>query len=240
MRTPHDDPLLRWAAGQPGARIWERAGAVAVACADLSRRDRLAVSGDPPAVARLLAEVLPAVGPSFRPLGAEELLTEVAGRLPGLEVAGRFAWMDTTEPVPGETTPGVRWLSEPETPEVSALLGEAFPGSYAQPGAPGVRRWAGLRDTGGRLLAVAADAWSTPAVGFLAGVTTRPEVRGRGLASALCAFTTNELLAGRDRVALFADYWNVAALSTYRKLGFALRPVAAAHVVQPRQECSGS
>jgi predicted GNAT family acetyltransferase len=79
-----------------------------------------------------------------------------------------------------------------------------------------------------RLVAVAAEAWSVPEIGFLAGVATRPQARGRGLAASVCAFVTNELLAGRQRVALVADYWNSAAIATYRRLGFTLRPLGAA------------
>ena len=45
-----------------------------------------------------------------------------------------------------------------------------------------------------------------------------------------CALS-GELPAGRDRVALLADYWNVAAVATYRKSGFCLQPLAAAHRV---------
>ena len=120
------------------------------------------------------------------------------------------------------------WLSEAEWPDVTALIEESFPDSYARPGDPDVRRWAGLRDSGGRLLAVAADAWSTADIGFLAGVTTHPDARGRGLGTTLCAFVADELLAGRERVALLVDYWNTAAMATYQRLGFTMRRVAAA------------
>jgi predicted GNAT family acetyltransferase len=78
---------------------------------------------------------------------------------------------------------------------------------------------------------VAADAWSSPRIGLLGGVATRSDQRGRGRAAKLCAFVTGELLAGRDRVALLADYWNVAAVATYRKLAFCLKPQAASHQV---------
>ncbi|WP_245665724.1 GNAT family N-acetyltransferase [Actinoplanes subtropicus] len=216
-------------AAQPGARIWERPGAVAVARADLYRRDRIAISGEPGAVARLLGEeVLAAVGPTFRPVGDEELVTEVARRLPSLTAEARFGWMEVTAPVPA--TAGPRWLAEDESPQVLALIEGHFPGSWARPDRPGVRRWAGVRDDDGRLLAVAADAWSTAETGLIAGVATRAEARGRGLARQVCAFVTNELLAGRERVALIVDYWNEPALKAYGKLGFVLRPLAAAAV----------
>ena len=220
-----DDPLIVWARqdGRPGVRVWSRAGAVAVACPDLSRRDRLAVQGDPAAVAALLAgDVLPAVGPGYRPVGDEELIAAVAERVPGVRMAGRFGWMDVTAPV----TPGCgEWLAG--TGEVTRLLEIAFPDSYAWPGGNGVRRWAGIRD-GGELRATAAEAWSSRDIGFVAGVATHPAVRGRGLAAALCGFVTNDLLREKARVALFVDYWNTAALRTYRRLGFGLRPLGAA------------
>ncbi|MBB2943047.1 ribosomal protein S18 acetylase RimI-like enzyme [Actinoplanes lutulentus] len=221
------DLFVDWAAAAPGARVFRKPGATVVACADLAHWDRLVMAGDPDALAALIREVVPETGPSFRPFGPEDLVTAVADRMPDLEVSARFAWMDRDSPV-GGTTAGAVWLTEAEWPEVTELLKESFSDSYAWPGASGVERWAGVRDQDGRLLAVAADAWSTPAIGFMAGVATRREARGRGLAAALCAFAADELLAGRDRVALLADYDNTAAVATYRKLGFVTRPVAAA------------
>ncbi|GIE07419.1 hypothetical protein Adu01nite_87690 [Paractinoplanes durhamensis] len=201
-----------------------------VACADLCRRDRLAIHGESAAVAALLRdEVLPDVGPTYRPFGGEDLVVDVVARLPELVVAGRFAWMDVTVPVDRKIAG--RWLFDDELPDVAALLDDHFPESYARPGGNGVSRWAGLQGDDGRLLAVVADAWTTPAVGFLAGVTTRPDVRGRGLAQAVCAYVTNELICGRTRVALLADYGNAAAVTAFRKLGFDLRPLAAARAV---------
>jgi ribosomal protein S18 acetylase RimI-like enzyme len=221
-----DDPLLVWARqeGRPGVREFTGAGATAVASPDLSRRDRLAVAGDPAGVAALLREVLPQVGAGYRPIGDEALIAAVAPEVPGLEVAGRFGWMETGR----VTHPGRgRWLDDDSG--VADLLTEAFPSSYAWPGGAGVRRWAGVHERR-RLVATAAEAWSVPRIGFLAGVTTHPDARGRGLATAICAFVTRELLAGHERVALFVDYWNVAAVATYTRLGFGLRPLAAAKV----------
>src|SRR5919112_1655194 len=161
-----NDPLIVWTAGHPGARSWHPAGAIAVACPDLSRRDRLAVQGDPDDVVALLTEVLPEIGATYRPLGDEDLITSVAERLDGVVKVGRFGWMDITMPV---ATPGAgEWITD-------------------------------LDDVSG-LLATAAEAWSVPEIGFVAGVATRAEARGRGLAAALCGFVTNELLRDRQRV----------------------------------------
>ncbi|MFC4064986.1 GNAT family N-acetyltransferase [Actinoplanes subglobosus] len=229
--APDRDPLVRWALPAPGARVWRRADAVVVACADLSHWDRLVINGEPDAVAGLLREVLAETGETFRPFGTEELITEVVARVPELEVSARFAWMETTDPVGRQSVDGaVRpvWLGAEAWPEVTGMIREAYPESYAWPGNPGVHRWAGIRGTGGELLTVAAEAWSTPEIGFMSGVATRPSARGRGLGATICAFVADELLAGRERVALLVDYWNEAALATYTGLGFTTRRVAAA------------
>jgi GNAT superfamily N-acetyltransferase len=226
------DPLLVWAqqGGRPGVRVFTHGDATAVACANLSRRDRVAVAGSVPDVVALLSEVLPELGPTYRPLGDEALIAAVAPAVPGLEIAGRFAWMDTTRETWMDINRAVgagrgTWLRD--TGEVVELLEEAFPRSYAWPGGDGVRRWAGIHDGQG-LVATAAEAWSVPEIGFLAGVATRPDARGRGLATAICSFVTGALLGEHDRIALFADYWNVAAIATYTRLGFGLRSLAAA------------
>ncbi len=220
---------MLWAAGRPGVRVWAEPGAVVVAAPALSRRDRLAIHGEPGPLAVLLKRVLPEVGPQYRPFGYEATVVETAERLPGLSVAGTFAWMETASPPSGNSAG--EWLADDELPQVTALLERDFPDSYARPGLPGVTRWAGLRAEDGTLAAVAADAWSSPRVGLLGGVATRSDQRGRGRAATLCAFVTSELLIGRDRVALLADHWNVAAVATYRKLGFRSKPLAAAHQV---------
>jgi len=241
------DPLIRWALHAPGARVWRRPGAVVVACPDLSHGDRLVMNGEPAMLAELLPEALAETGGTFRPFGAEDLVGAVVARLPELEVSARFAWMETTGPVQGDVLvaapteppgPGERdgatsvgeagWLGEQDWPEVTELLRWAYPASYAWPGRPGVRRWSGIRDAGGELLAVAAEAWSTREIGFMSGIATVPEARGRGLGAAIGAFTANELLDGRDRVALLVDHWNTAALATYTRLGLVTRRVAAA------------
>ncbi|GAA1591444.1 hypothetical protein GCM10009828_015370 [Actinoplanes couchii] len=207
----------------------------------LAHWDRLVIDGEPAAVADLLREVLAGTGETFRPFGTEELITEVVARLPELEVSARFAWMETTTPVkspptktstksptePGnEEKPG--WLEAGAAPEIVELIEAAYPESYARPGDPDVRRWAGIRDEDGRLVTVAAEAWSTPEIGFMSGVATRPSARGRGWGAAICAFTANELLTDRERVALVVDHWNTAAVATYTRLGFTTRRVAAA------------
>ncbi|MFF3438579.1 GNAT family N-acetyltransferase [Streptosporangium sp. NPDC002721] len=226
------DALLLWGAQGmgPGVRAWALGEAVAVACPDLNRRDRLTVGGSPGPVSTLVKHALREAGPSYRMVGERALVEEVAARL-RMRVHGSFEWMDTP---PGATfTPpaaagGARWLPQAQEGEVSVLLAEASPTAWAVPGVAGVRRWAGVRGQDGHLVAVAADAWSCPAVGFAAGVATAPAVRGRGYGERVCRFVFAELAAAHDRVALMVDTENHAAITLYERLGLRRRPLAAA------------
>ncbi|MFI1103440.1 GNAT family N-acetyltransferase [Streptomyces melanogenes] len=235
------DPALLWAAqGLTGSsRAWasEDGRAFAVAVPDLSRHDRLAVSGPVESLAPLVAGVLAETGPSFRPLGDETTVRPLLDALPRLRPVATFGWMERTRPL-SYTEACVadegkaRWLADEDAEEITALLAEAFPGSYAVPGAPGVGRWAGTRDDAGRLTAVAALAWPSPEVGLLAGVAVHPSARGRGLARTVVAKVLAEALAAHGTAGLMVDRANDAAIRLYEGLGFAYRRflVAELHV----------
>lgn len=245
-----DDDLVVWAAQgmRPGVRAWAYGDAVAVASPEASRRDRLVVRGPAAQAVPLVRHALAECGPSYRPLGDAELIERVIEAVPELELAGHFSWMGTEKLAPpraeatsrvatgpeaasreGTGAEGVvSWLADSAAPEVTALLAAANPGSYAVPGLPRVRRWAGIRGGSGALLAVAADAWPAPTVGLLAGVATAEPARGRGLGERVCRFVAAALVAEHGRVALMVDDWNRAAVVVYERLGFARRRVAAA------------
>ena len=86
-----------------------------------------------------------------------------------------------------------------------------------------MRRRAGVTADSGRLTAIAADAWSAPGVGFLAGVAVLPEARRAGQGRDVCAFVLAELLAARGRIALMVRDWNQAAITMYAGLGLSYR-----------------
>ncbi|WP_433235865.1 GNAT family N-acetyltransferase [Streptosporangium sp. CA-135522] len=226
-----------------GVRAWALGQAVAVASPDLNRRDRLTVRGDADEVSALVRLLLPRLGPSYRLMGEQALVAEVAARLPQVGPPHAFEWMETGGPPAsgevgevggvdqvggsgGRSVPA-GWLVGAEQ-EVGALLAQASPSSWAVPGLPGVRRWAGLRVPGGALVATAADAWSCPQVGFVAGVATAVAHRGRGYGQAVCAFVFAALAAEHGRVALVVDTVNLGAIALYERLGMRGRRVAAA------------
>ncbi|QNE23083.1 GNAT family N-acetyltransferase [Kribbella qitaiheensis] len=221
--------MIVWAGqGELGGRVraWYYGDAVAVASPQLSQHDRLAVFGPIDELAVLVEWVLTEVDPSLRTFGDEELIRQLVGRVPDLNFAAAFGWMHTAT-MPADVTTAT-WLATDAG--VEELLAEASPESYAWPGRSGVQRWAGLTSESGELLSIAADAWSAPEIGFLAGVATRSSARGQGLSRQVCAFATAELVKRHGQVGLMVHSDNAAAIAVYRKLGYTYRGVAAAHV----------
>ncbi|MFF4193595.1 GNAT family N-acetyltransferase [Nonomuraea sp. NPDC001831] len=149
------------------------------------------------------------------PAGGEATGRSSAVGWPGGEAAG--------------PTSAVGWLDGAAEREIAALLAGDAPSSYAVPGAAGVRRWAGVR-VGRELAAVAADAWSAPSVGLLAGVATAARFRGRGLAERVCGWMSSQLVATHGRAALMVDDVNAAAIKVYERIGYRRRLVLACHV----------
>ncbi|WP_042434326.1 GNAT family N-acetyltransferase [Streptacidiphilus anmyonensis] len=224
------DPLTLWTAQGllRGGRAWAGEDAVISAAPAISTRDRVGLWARSPEAAVVLArEVLPQLPRSFRPFGDRPLVEAVAAAVPGLEVVGRFGWMDARETAPPELP--AEWLSESDESEaINGILDRAYPVSYARPGLAGVTRWAGLRDDVGRLLAVGALAWSSPQVVLLSGIAVDPPARGKGLALPLCATLASAGLAEHGAVALMVEDHNTPARRVYERLGLRHRPVAAA------------
>lgn len=215
------DPLVRWASQALSAdgAAWEHRGAVAVHAPLLTRRRRLVLSGPAEGVASLLAAH--GRGVSLRPLMSRSLAHEVAGLMPTPWVEDKpFGWMDRSGSLP--LPDDVSWLSRVD--DVTPLLEAANPASWAWPGETGVLRWAGVH-VGDKLVATAAEAWSSADVGFMMGVAVHPSCVGQGLGLRVCLFVASSLLSLYGTCALFVENYNAPAIALYRKLGFAYRDI---------------
>ncbi|MEU7475430.1 GNAT family N-acetyltransferase [Lentzea sp. NPDC042327] len=215
------DPLVRWAAQalSAGGAAWEHRGAVAVHAPCLTRRRRLVLSGPSEGVASLLAAH--GRGVSLRPMLERSVAAEVRTLMPEPWVEdGPFGWMDRSGSL--AAPPGVGWLSSDD--EVEPLLRKALPSSWAWPGEPGVRRWAGVVEDDA-LVATAAEAWSSVDVGFMMGVAVHPSHARCGLGLRVCQFVASALLDLYGTCALLVENSNQPAIALYRKLGFAYRDV---------------
>jgi ribosomal protein S18 acetylase RimI-like enzyme len=224
LRALTDDPYLVWAAQgfRPGVSAWTDSGAVAIAV-DIAGRERLVVGGEVDEVAHLVTAIT-GDGPRHRPIGDADLVSGLHERLAGYDLRPAFGWMATSiAPQPGSR---VEVAATADEPAIDALLDAAFPLSLARPGRPGVRRWWILRGQGG-LDACGADAWSTPGVGFLAGVTTSAAARGRGYGRAIAATAFATLVDDYGAAALMVDADNVPARKLYESFGMSYRPLRA-------------
>jgi ribosomal protein S18 acetylase RimI-like enzyme len=237
VRLAGDDALLAWAAGGREHAGWVVDGAVGAMGTDLSARDRLLVTGRPDAVAALADRVLADHHVGIRITGDTALIGAVVDLRPVLTLSDEYGWMQVNAEElqrPEALAGTVKWLPAAAETEVAELLAAAHPGSEAKPGGVGVRRWAGIRQ-GGRLVAVAAEAWSAPNLGFLAGVAVAENERGQGLGRTLCSAVLHELTSQHGRAALLVDLWNEPAISLYQGLGMTLRPIRSArHHSVPR------
>ena len=218
LATSHD-PFARGSLRRPLLRGWLGEGATAWIGIDAyEHRPYLSALGAPAAVAALIADLLPELPPPQRltvPRGTPAHLPAWVG----MQVTDwDFRWLDAPPPVqPGEQQ--VQPLHD-ET-EIAALLTASSPTAGAQPGAQGVRRWVGVRDCAGSLVACAADTSTVAGVGHLSSIAVHPSARGHGLGLAVTAALTRQLLAeGSDVVTLglYAD--NAAGRRLYDALGF--------------------
>jgi hypothetical protein len=219
------DPQCIWAAQglKNGGRAFEHGGGVAVACPALAGRDRVVVRGPAAAATRLVRTVIDELGPQCMIAGDPALMTGVAERLTWLEAGRRVGWMDGTRLSGHKPERPARWLARREWQDAEDVLSVATPHAHTRPWVPGVRRWAGISGPDGRLTCTAADAWSTPGVGFLAGVAVLPEALRTSQLGDVCAFVLSALLAAHGRAALMVAERDTAKIGLYTRLGMSFR-----------------
>ena len=222
------DPLIVWAAQNMGShvQVWTHGSAMAAAVTGLAQRDRVAVFGAVSDIVTIVRTLLDGPGPRYRPIGDDETIRQLCRELPGLTPTPPFGWMTTRQP-PTHAAGTAMLARDGDHAEIAALLDGALPDSLARPGLPGVARWWVQTDASG-VAACAADAFSAPTVGLLAGVATAGRVRGRGLGRNVTETALGALVRDYGSAALMVDADNVAAQSLYHSVGMTYRPLRAA------------
>jgi ribosomal protein S18 acetylase RimI-like enzyme len=206
-----------------GGCAWASDGAVVVGGPGLCGRDRLIVRGPAEPAAELVRTVIDVLGPSYLVIGDPPLMTALLARISSLEPRGLFGWMDCIRRPSCRPVHQARWLARQEWRAADRVLSVAYPKSFARPGVPGVSRWAGITDDGGSLTSIAADAWSAPGLGFVAGLAVVPEARRTGQGRAVSAFVLNSLMAVHGRVAMMVQDSDEAGIAMYAGLGLTYR-----------------
>ena len=224
LAARRDDDFLRAEADpQRVSSCWALGGAVGWVTTSrrVPGRAHLVALGDDRDAAGLVTSLL-----VTHAIASVTLPRDADAHLPAhrLEPRSDWEWFVTraAPPVqPGEDRVG--WLApSPATDaELLALLRTWSPRHDAEPGQPAVRRWAGVRDPAGRLVAAAAHTEHRPGVPHLASVVTDGAHRGQGLGAAVCAWLTRALLAegtGWVTLGMYSD--NAVARRLYRRLGY--------------------
>jgi GNAT superfamily N-acetyltransferase len=140
--------------------------------------------------------------------------------LPDLVPTPPFGWMHTSvAPAPDQR---VALAATRDEPSIQALLDDAFPNTLARPGLPGVARWWVFRDTSS-VTACAADAWSAPGVGLLAGVAVSQQTRGLGQARAVVSAGLEALVSDYGSAALMVETDNTPARRLYESFAMSYR-----------------
>jgi GNAT superfamily N-acetyltransferase len=113
-------------------------------------------------------------------------------------------------------------LSVADLPDVQAFYQASHPDNAFDPRMLETGCYYGIRQ-GTELVSVAGIHVYSPQyrVAALGNVVTRPDCRGRGLATAVCARLCRALLAHVDQIGLNVKADNAAAIACYRRLGFA-------------------
>lgn len=137
----------------------------------------------------------------------------------------KMAWRDPARLLGIDTSATVA-LGETDCDEVQAFYDTSHPGNWFEPRMLATGCYRGLREQG-QLACVAGVHVYSPRlrVAALGNIATRPESRGRGLATTVTASVCAALQPIVDLIGLNVKADNVSALACYRRLGF--EPVAA-------------
>ncbi|MEW9555040.1 GNAT family N-acetyltransferase [Nonomuraea sp. NPDC050783] len=117
---------------------------------------------------------------------------------------------------------GVVELGADDVPEMLDLVARARPGPF-RPRTRELGTYLGVRDGGGRLVAMAGERLRPPGWTEISAVCTAPEARGRGHAARLVRTLVARVAARGERAFLHVAESNAGAIALYERLGFQTR-----------------
>ncbi|WP_093315388.1 GNAT family N-acetyltransferase [Sphingomonas jatrophae] len=141
---------------------------------------------------------------------------------PGLAATTRAGVQMVAEPVTAPDGDDIVPLGDADAAEMLALATLTAPGPFfARTHQLG--RFVGVRDAGGRLLAMAGERLHLPGWREVSGVCTHPDARGQGLAARLTLAVAARILRDRETPFLTSYADNARAIALYEALGFRRR-----------------
>lgn len=153
----------------------------------------------------------------------------------GLRVlgGGELVQMVFDGPAPDETDdPRIERLKAKDAKAMAALAHATEPGPWGSK-THLYGDYFGIR-IGGKLAAMAGERMRLPGYAELSGVSTWPEFRGQGLASALVRRVVRGFLERRQTPFLHCYAANVGAVALYEALGFRIRARMSFAILAPR------
>jgi hypothetical protein len=113
-------------------------------------------------------------------------------------------------------------LGEADAPQMFALARLTQPGPFFER-THALGDFIGVKDDGGRLLAMAGERLRPPGYTEVSAICTHPDARGRGHGAALTQVVTSRILARGETPFLHVFAHNVGAIRIYEALGFTVR-----------------
>lgn len=182
----------------------------------------LALSRDPTSMRALLREMTPRLPDRFYAHLSPGLADELAPHFYATS-HGKHAKMAlrSTTAVEAVNTSEVALLSPADAPELLSLYESSYPGNWFDPRMLETGHYAGIRRGGELVSAAGVHVYSRRyRVAALGNITTRPDVRGRGLGAAVTAGLCKDLARSVDHIGLNVKSDNTSAITCYSKLGF--------------------
>jgi ribosomal protein S18 acetylase RimI-like enzyme len=186
----------------------------------------IAVRDDSP---ESLEDVAPLLGPRDAVLFLQRGATPLPPGTRRID-GGRGVQMVAEDFTPTPPSPGIVALGEDDVPAMLALATLTAPGPF-RAHTHRLSQFFGVKDAGGRLLAMAGERLKLPGMSELSGVCTHPDARGRGYAEALSRRIASEIVRRGETPFLHAYSDNANAIRLYERIGFRQRCFVEALVV---------